>query len=194
MCLLFIHEQPPQTHTDTHCFGEGCVHSICCQHIDVLVLTRMHNRTHTGPEELRSIEKRHREQLGCVASRTSYLCSSAAPLFSPPATSFWHMLQMQSQIKVSVALMNKRAHPICASCRKRFNSVSERKAKQTTHGVAGTANALLWPRVHMGWPNPENLPFLSLTLSLCSRCQNRFDCENTWKTSSWFNEDNNGAI
>lgn len=119
MCLLFIHEQPPQTHRHTLLWWGLCPLCICCQHIEVLVLTRMHNRKHTGPEELRSIEKRHREQLGCVASRTSYLCSSAAPLFSPPATSFWHMLQMQSQIKVSVALMNKRAHPICASCRKR---------------------------------------------------------------------------
>lgn len=46
------------------------------------------------------------------------------------------MLQKQSQIKVSEALMNKRVQPICAAAeRERFYSMSEKKAKQTTHWV-----------------------------------------------------------
>lgn len=168
MCLLFIHEQPPQTHTDTLLWWGLCPLCICCQHIDVLVLTLMHNRKHTSSEELRSIEKRHREQLGCVASRTSYLCSSAAPLFSPPAISFWHMLQMQSQIKVSVALMNKRAHPICASCRKREVQQCVWKKSKTnyTWGSGYSQHTAVAPRLH-GMTKPWEPAFsLSHSISL----------------------------
>lgn len=56
------------------------------------------------------------------------------------------MLQMQSQIKVSVALMNKRVQPICAAAeREVLQYVSKKKAKQTTHRGGGMATVAPLP-------------------------------------------------
>lgn len=90
---------------------------------------------------------------------------------------------MQSQIKVSVALMNKRVQPICAAAEtERFYSMSERKKKRSQHigwWFGHRSAAALSPR---GTPSqrPCHLSWQPVAESIA--------CENTWKRPFWFNK------
>lgn len=131
-CVSFMKQNP-----SSEICGDVCSVS-AARRSTVLVTTLMHNRKRTGP---RGTTKHRRRGTG---SSWGIWPAGQPPTPLPPRHSFppthspsisaRHMSQMQSQIKVSVALMNKRAQPICAAAERERGSKVRLKenAKQTT--------------------------------------------------------------